>query len=209
MRTTRREGGWRKERLWWTPKEIVWPVGDGWIGKISTQMGKQLKRAFFLDVTPCSLREIYRCIGGMPWHVRLDLLTYVPALGLMLPIHFPLPHAYYISCRADLKILHEECILGSPSFYELLHPSLTSSHLGLNVLQHHFVLKYISLCSFLWKIRLKGEAIPVTGCGGPYGCETSKLPHFLDNRLIDGGKVVSFTRRPPFTPRNTPGTNLC
>jgi hypothetical protein len=42
----------------------------------------------------------------------------------------------------------------------------------------------------------KGKAIPVTGRGGPYGCETSRLPHFLDNRLSDGGDVVSFTRRP-------------
>jgi hypothetical protein len=26
-----------------------------------------------------------------------------------------------------------------------------------------------------------------------------RVPHFLDNRLTDGGKVVSLTRRPPFT----------
>jgi hypothetical protein len=42
---------------------------------------------------------------------------------------------------------------------------------------------------------------PVTGHGGPQGCETSRIPHFLDNRLIDGGEVVSLTRRPPFTPQ--------
>jgi hypothetical protein len=42
----------------------------------------------------------------------------------------------------------------------------------------------------------KGKTMPVTGRGGPYGCETSRLPHFLDNRLIDSGKVVSLTRRP-------------
>jgi hypothetical protein len=46
----------------------------------------------------------------------------------------------------------------------------------------------------------KSKAIPVTGRGGPYGCGTSRLPHFLDNRLTDGGKVVRFTRRPPFNP---------
>jgi hypothetical protein len=45
----------------------------------------------------------------------------------------------------------------------------------------------------------KGKAIPVTGSGGPYGCETSRLPHLLDNRLTDVSEVVSLTRRPPFT----------
>jgi hypothetical protein len=35
----------------------------------------------------------------------------------------------------------------------------------------------------------KNKAIPVAGRGGPYGCETSRLPHYLDNRLSDGGEV--------------------
>jgi hypothetical protein len=39
----------------------------------------------------------------------------------------------------------------------------------------------------------KDKAIPVTGRGGPLGCETLRLPHFLDNRLTDGGKVDSPT----------------
>jgi hypothetical protein len=34
--------------------------------------------------------------------------------------------------------------------------------------------------------RKKSKAIPVTGRGGPQGCETSRIPHFLDNRLTDG-----------------------
>jgi hypothetical protein len=50
------------------------------------------------------------------------------------------------------------------------------------------------------KVKKIGKAIPVTGRGSPLGCETSRLPHFLDNRLTDGGEV-RFTRRPPFTPR--------
>jgi hypothetical protein len=45
----------------------------------------------------------------------------------------------------------------------------------------------------------KGKAIPVTGHGGPQGCETSRSPHFLDTRFADGGEVVSLTRRSPFT----------
>jgi hypothetical protein len=31
-------------------------------------------------------------------------------------------------------------------------------------------------------------------------CERSMLPHFLDNRLTDGGEVVSPTRRPSLPP---------
>jgi hypothetical protein len=55
----------------------------------------------------------------------------------------------------------------------------------------------------------EGKAIPVTYPGGPLGCEMSRIPHFLDNRLTDGGEVVSLTRRPLFTPRKIPGTHLC
>jgi hypothetical protein len=47
----------------------------------------------------------------------------------------------------------------------------------------------------------KGKPIPVTGRGDPYGCEASRLPHFLANRFADGGEVVSLMRRPPFTPQ--------
>jgi hypothetical protein len=36
----------------------------------------------------------------------------------------------------------------------------------------------------------KGEAVPVTSRGGPWVCETSRLPHFLDNRHTDGCEVV-------------------
>jgi hypothetical protein len=43
--------------------------------------------------------------------------------------------------------------------------------------------------------------MPVLGRGGPWGFETSRLPHFLDNRLTDGGEVVSLTSRKPFTPQ--------
>jgi hypothetical protein len=47
----------------------------------------------------------------------------------------------------------------------------------------------------------KGKAIPVTGLGGPQGCETSRLSHFLDSQLTVGGEVVSLTCRLPFTPQ--------
>jgi hypothetical protein len=47
----------------------------------------------------------------------------------------------------------------------------------------------------------KSKAIPVTGRGGLQGCEILRIPHCLDNRLIDGGKVVSSTHWPHFTPQ--------
>jgi hypothetical protein len=34
----------------------------------------------------------------------------------------------------------------------------------------------------------------VTGRGDQKSCETSRLPHFLDNQLTDGGEVVSLTQ---------------
>jgi hypothetical protein len=35
------------------------------------------------------------------------------------------------------------------------------------------------------------KAVPVKGRGGAQACETSRMQHFLDNRLTDGGEVVS------------------
>jgi hypothetical protein len=40
-----------------------------------------------------------------------------------------------------------------------------------------------------------------TGCGGPHDCETSRLPHFLDNQLTDSSEDVSLMCQPSFTPR--------
>jgi hypothetical protein len=40
------------------------------------------------------------------------------------------------------------------------------------------------------------------------GVKTSRIPYLLDNRLTDGGEVVSLRRRPPFTPKKIPGTHL-
>jgi hypothetical protein len=50
-------------------------------------------------------------------------------------------------------------------------------------------------------VKVKGTAIPVTGRGDPWGRETLRVPNYSDNQLTDGGKVVSITRRPPFTPQ--------
>jgi hypothetical protein len=43
----------------------------------------------------------------------------------------------------------------------------------------------------------------------PLGLRKFQTPTFSDIRLIDGGKVVSPTRRPLFTPRKIPSTHFC
>jgi hypothetical protein len=40
-------------------------------------------------------------------------------------------------------------------------------------------------------LKVKSKAIPITDREGPQGCETLRVPHYLDNRLRDGGKAVS------------------
>jgi hypothetical protein len=45
--------------------------------------------------------------------------------------------------------------------------------------------------------KKQSRTIPATGRGGPNGCETSRLPYFLDNRLTNGGEVVSLMRLCP------------
>jgi hypothetical protein len=46
-----------------------------------------------------------------------------------------------------------------------------------------------------------GKAILTINRGGPWDCEMSRLPHFLDNWLKDGGEIVILTRRPMYNPQ--------
>jgi hypothetical protein len=59
--------------------------------------------------------------------------------------------------------------------------------------------------TFFHQYKGKGKAIPVTGHEYPLVCEMSRLLHFLDSRVTDGGEVVSPRRRPPFTPQEDSG----
>jgi hypothetical protein len=60
---------------------------------------------------------------------------------------------------------------------------------------------HVKSCTNFWRWNLNSKAIAVTDPGGVLGCKTSRIPHFLDNRLIDGGEVVIMTRRPRFIHR--------
>jgi hypothetical protein len=47
----------------------------------------------------------------------------------------------------------------------------------------------------------KSKAIPVTGRGGPQNYETSRLPHFIENQLTDGGEFDSLKLLPHLYPK--------
>ena len=62
------------------------------------------------------------------------------------------------------------------------------------------------------KILVKGKAVPLQVSGivilfGPDGSRKLRFPDFMTTQ--DGGKVVSFMRRPPLPPGNAPGTHFC
>jgi hypothetical protein len=60
------------------------------------------------------------------------------------------------------------------------------------------------------KKRGKRKAIPVTGYQGLKGCETSRIPHFLDNWLTGHGGVVILTCQPGlYPPSKIPVTHFC
>jgi hypothetical protein len=46
------------------------------------------------------------------------------------------------------------------------------------------------------------KTFPVTDRGGLQGCEMLRIPHYLDNRLIDGGKVFRSHTGGTLLPRN-------
>jgi hypothetical protein len=54
--------------------------------------------------------------------------------------------------------------------------ALVRSTIRIRIIIIHSSLQYTNL-------NLKKNAIPVRGSGGLYGCEMSRIPHCLDNRL--------------------------
>jgi hypothetical protein len=54
----------------------------------------------------------------------------------------------------------------------------------------------------------KDKVVPLKACSGPDGSRNLRFPDSM-KKAQDGGKVVSFTHRPPLPPGNTPGTHFC
>jgi hypothetical protein len=63
-------------------------------------------------------------------------------------------------------------------------------------------------------IEMSKKSYPRNRPWRPIGCKMLKIPHCLDNRLTSGGKVVSPTHPPHFTPQKhyyfyASGTHFC
>jgi hypothetical protein len=56
--------------------------------------------------------------------------------------------------------------------------------------------------------KKRSKAFLVTGHGGPWGFETSRLSHFLDSRHTVCGEIVSLMRRSVLPPRKIPGIHF-
>jgi hypothetical protein len=54
----------------------------------------------------------------------------------------------------------------------------------------------------------KGKAVPLQAWSGPEGSKKLRFQDYMTTAQ-DGGKVVSFTHRPPLPPGNPPGTHFC
>jgi len=57
-------------------------------------------------------------------------------------------------------------------------------------------------------VKGKGKAVPLQAGSGPEGSRKLRFPDYV-TMAQDGGKVVSLTQRPSFSPGNTPGNYLC
>jgi hypothetical protein len=75
-------------------------------------------------------------------------------------------------------------------------PLRITSHIYIN--DNHV---YTRILTLIVIVNYKSKIIPVTGCRGLYGCKMLSIPQYLDNRLTDGGKVVSLSRLPRSTPQ--------
>jgi hypothetical protein len=96
----------------------------------------------------------------------------------------------YCTCEERAQLEH------SLPYHLLAPPFLLHRFCKRDIYHYHYVLSG------------KDKAISVTAHGSPYGCETSRLSHFIDNRLRDGGEDDSLMRRPPFPPPPPPGRFL-
>jgi hypothetical protein len=81
--------------------------------------------------------------------------------------------------------------------YENKKPLVSSEALVFQSTRRHHIAEESNFLKQRCFLTKKGEKTsPVTCRGGSYICETSWLPHFLENQLTDGGKGVRLTRRP-------------
>jgi hypothetical protein len=74
----------------------------------------------------------------------------------------------------------------------------------------HFISRVsVSVYENTCPIKVKKVKLSLYRPWRPLGLREVEGPKFSDIRLVYGGKIVSLTGRPLFTPRKIPGTHFC
>jgi hypothetical protein len=90
-------------------------------------------------------------------------------------------------CHEGICCLH---LQGNDYYSKQLYQLLIALKIKLCLIKHYTMKAYGGM-----KVK-EVKAMPVTDHRGPQGCEKSRCPHFLDNRVTDGGEVFSLTCQP-------------
>jgi hypothetical protein len=82
-------------------------------------------------------------------------------------------------------------ICAVPPAHCLESPLLRASHDAACILYCSQLNSFFAFSLHCPSLNVKRVKLSLTGRGCPYGCETSMLPHFLENQLTVGGDVGS------------------
>jgi hypothetical protein len=126
-----------------------------------------------------------------------------------------------VNINAPFQLLWEHCVLLLCTGYTVLYSEIAQfrNRIHVHVYMNTFLLRInsnnsqnvdISYWHTLYKSKGKGKVmLSMYWPWRPLWLGEIEAPTFSDIRLTDGGKVVSPTRRPLFTPRKIPGYYFC
>jgi hypothetical protein len=142
----------------------------------------------------CSCR-VYLCVPCDPWQWRRNVFPVRSMLKFTVIFRWLICVPW--STQAFTGIIAHTGPQSLSSMSSPIRHSLIMPRIG-NLMRNKSGMEVLARAAGIAHYVPRCITVPV---GGPKSCATSRLPHFLDNRLTDGGEVVSLSRRPPFTSR--------
>ena len=147
---------------------------------------------------------------GAPLPLPIPLLPLwavrpVQSLSAFTRVHFTI--SYCLSCTLDSNLFqilsthtmyHPETTVTSLSF---MHDAISCVPFHIPINQTHgFWQILLQVIGHIHKTAEAGKAVPLQARSGPEGSRKLRFPDYVTTAQ-DGGKVVSLTHRPLFTPR--------